>query len=167
MGPDEESEKPEREWPADQFSLTEEQLQEFKEGVAMLLRQSLLQMPPATLRSMAALLLGIERLPFITEGLDVCLSFSQQNLDGNYGWADISISEEEIRLSVGEHFYDPNVGGDTESHTLFESVAGTGEVHGNIQNWLELAAARSQDGRLVIDADETDYGSLDWGDDVE
>jgi hypothetical protein len=106
----------------DRFPLSEDDLQGLS-AIASFFRSQLATMAPAQLRSVAALLFALKRLPRTTPGVDVSLSYSQSNTDGNYGWASIGISENELRLGVGEHFYDPGVGGDTESQTLFEAFA--------------------------------------------
>jgi hypothetical protein len=81
---------------------------------------------------------------------------------GNHAWADISFSDEGFRLSTGEHYYDPDVGGDTESRTLFATQSGTNWREGNLQagveEWLELADS----GRFTVDHDETDYDAEEW-----
>ena len=63
------------------------------------------------------------------------ITISQPNLDGNYGWANLYISETEFHLGTGEHFYDPSVGGDTESRTLYEACAGDDAAEGD-EIWL-------------------------------
>jgi hypothetical protein len=118
-------------------------------------------MTPAQLRSAAPLLLALERLPDTTPGVDVSLSLSQPNTDGNYGWAKIDISEHELRLGIGEHFYDTRVGGDTESQTVFETYAGAETCQGAIELWLPHAEARAADGSLHVEADNSD---VDWDD---
>lgn len=154
-----------------QFSLDGSDPHLIKDDIARMFRSQLWKLEPHKLCCVSVLLLAIERLPLTTPNVDVRILFSQPNRDGNYGWADISISEEELRLSIGEHFYDSAVGGDTETHILFEAIAGTDYASGDtdyasgdIERWLEHAAARSQDGALVIDDDNTDYSALDWYD---
>ena len=94
------------------------------EKVVELVRDNLSSMSPADLRAAASILLALERLPLTTPGVQVTFGFVQPNTDGNFGWADIEISENEFRLGTGEHFHDPAVGGDTESRTVFEMQAG-------------------------------------------
>jgi hypothetical protein len=86
------------------------------EEVINLVRDQLRNMRPAHLRAAASILLALERLPATTPGMQVTCSFQQPNFDGNYGWADITVSEDNFSLGLGEHFYDPTVGGDTETH---------------------------------------------------
>jgi len=119
-------------------------------------------MSPSLLRSMAVFLLALNRLPRRTSGVDVHLSFRQPRSDGNYGWATVSISEDEIRLEAGEHFYDPAVGGDTETMTLCEAIAGAGKAGGDIGRWLEYAEARTRDGYLNVEHDGSAYDAIDW-----
>ena len=117
-------------------------------------------MPPNDLRSAAAVLLALERLPYATPGVDERLSFSTPNLDGNYAWADIQIFEEEFRLSLGEYFYTPGVGGDTESGTVFFAQAGSSWREGDINEWLSSAQhygpPRADEGE-----DGSDYEAID------
>ena len=123
------------------------------------------ELTPAQLRSVAALLLALENLPRATPGVDLHLTLSQPNNDGNYGWASISVSDAEFRLAIGEHFYDPKIGGDTETHTLFESYPGTDQSAGSVRAWLPYVQARMTDGSsLIIEADNSEYDNLDWGD---
>lgn len=72
-------------------------------------------MSPGHVRSAASVLLALERLPATTSGIQVTFGFIQRNTDGNYGWVDIAISEDGLRLGIGEHYYDPSAGADTES----------------------------------------------------
>jgi hypothetical protein len=144
----------------DRFPLSEGDLQGII-AIAGLFRSQLATMTPAQLRSVAALLLALKRLPHTTRGVDVSLTYAQPNTDGNYGWATIDISEHELRLGIGEHFYDPGGGGDTESQTLFETYAGADSCQGDIELWLSYAEARAADGSLSIEADSSD---IDWDD---
>lgn len=129
--------------------------------------------------------LALERLPYATPGVDERLSFSTPNLDGSYAWADIQIFEKEFRLSLGEYFYTPGVGGDTESRTVFFAQAGSSWREGDINEWLSSAqhygpprADEGEDGSdyEVIDQflggkfaefvkcveEGSDYKRLDW-----
>ena len=68
---------------------------------------------------------------------------------------------------TGEHFYDPDVGGDTETITLFEAIAGADRASGDIGRWLEYAEARTRDGYLNIEHDGSAYDAIDWETDGE
>ena len=103
-------------------------------------RKQLPAMSPGHIRSAAGVLLALERLPAMTAGIQITFGFVQHNTNGNYGWADISISESELRLGIGEHYYDPSVGGDTESRILFEAVAGGDSAEGDIDDWRQWTA---------------------------
>lgn len=86
-------------------------------------------------------------------------SFQQPNFDGNYGWADITVSEDNFSLGLGEHFYDPTVGGDTETRIVFETQAGGNWPEGDIDDWLPVANVISADG-LFSAEENSDWGAL-------
>jgi hypothetical protein len=92
--------------------------------------------------------------------------FNQRNTDSNYGWADITISEEEITLGVGEHFYDPAVAGDTESRKVFAAAAGGDAAKGDIDHWTDVATVISAEGEVDME-DYSDYEAIDWTSDEE
>jgi hypothetical protein len=129
--------------------------------VRSLVRERLPAMTPSRLRSAAALLLALERLPVTTPGIQLTFGFMQRSTTGNYGWADITISEEEFTLHVGEHFYDPSVGGDTESRDLFSAMAGSGDRDGDINGWIRVATVISAEGEIAVD-DNCDYETIEW-----
>jgi hypothetical protein len=130
------------------------------EKLSNLVRESLPSMNPVDLRVAATVLFALERLPDSTPGIQVTFGFSQPNTDGNYGWADIEISEDEFRLTTGEHFYDPGVGGDTETRILFEAQVG-GHCLGEINEWLPVANVIAFEGRVSAE-DYSDYDVMDW-----
>jgi hypothetical protein len=131
------------------------------EKVIKLVREQLPTMTPDHLRSAAGVLLALERLPATTSGIQMTFGFVQRNTDGNYGWADISISVDEFTLGIGEHFYDPSVGGDTESRHAFEAYAGGDSAEGDIDDWILLAKVISAEGDLSVE-DYSDYETIDW-----
>lgn len=112
-------------------------------------------MPPSDLRSAAAVLLALERLPYATPGVHVGFTFTQPNQDGNYGWVNGEITEDVIRLWLGEHYYSAAVGGDTEHRVVFETHAGSDTLEGGIEYWLEVALGIEQEARLTF-ADNSD-----------
>ena len=128
--------------------------------VIQLILNHIPSMSHGEMRSAAAVLLALERLPYATPGVDVRFSFSTPNLDGNYAWADIEILEEAFRLSLGEYFYTPGVGGDTESRTVFFAQAGSDWREGDINEWLSSAQycgpPRADEGE-----DNSDYEVID------
>jgi hypothetical protein len=129
------------------------------EEVINLVRDQLRNMRPAHLRAAASILLALERLPATTPGMQVTFSFQQPNFDGNYGWADITVSEDNFSLGLGEHFYDPTVGGDTETRIEFETQAGGNWPEGDIDDWLPVANVISADG-LFSAEENSDWGAL-------
>ena len=134
--------------------------------VIKLIREQLPSMTPAHLRCAAAVLRALERLPTTTPGIHMTFGFVQPSNSGNYGWADLFISESEFRLGVGEHFYDPGVGGDTESRVSFEAFAGGDSADGDIDDWLPLAETISAEGEVSAE-DDSDYDAIDWSSETE
>jgi hypothetical protein len=132
------------------------------ERVIELVRDHLPSMSPGDLRAAASVLLALERLPAATPGVRVTFGFTQPNTDGNYGWVDIEISEDEFRLGVGEHFYDPSVGGDTETRTVFEAQAGGDWGEGDIDDWLPVANVIASEGRVSAE-DYSEHDAIEWG----
>jgi hypothetical protein len=111
-------------------------------------------------------LLALERLPATTPGVQVTFGFAQRNIDGNYGWADISISVDELSLGIGEHYFDPLVGGDTETRVAFEAVAGGNSVEGDIDDWLPLARVCAAEGNISVE-DYSDYELIEWSNETD
>jgi len=146
------------------FPLTFDDLEKLTR-VIKLVRERLPKMNPACLHTAASVLLALERLPSTTPGVDVIFNFEQSNTDGNWGWADITISEDEFRLGLGQHFYEPLIGGDTETRVAFESYAGEEQSEGEIDDWLGIADVISRQGQVSIEQDNSDYDEIQW--DVE
>src|SRR5262245_23172150 len=109
---------------ADRFPLSEQELKLLRD-FATELRGMLAKAEPQLIRAAASAIFALERLPKPTPGAQIDVGYRTRNSNGNYGWADLVISEDEIRASRGEHFYDPGVGGDTESRLLFEAGLGS------------------------------------------
>ena len=129
--------------------------------IASLFADKASSMSPRVMRSASALILALGRMPSATPGVDLRIGFKTANRDGNWSWADVEISECEFRLSIGHHHYDPLIGGDTESLTLFETAAGSDRSFGNIDDWLEMAALIAEEGYASLESDNSDYGVLD------
>lgn len=105
------------------FPITAEDIAKIK-LVCRLLREQLSVLAPRDVKCAAVVLCALERLPLVTQGVEISFGFVQPNCGGNFGWADIEITESEFTLSIGEHVHDPSVGGDTESRHAFEAYAG-------------------------------------------
>src|SRR5262249_9055162 len=131
------------------------------EEVIAFVRSRLSRLRPGDLRVAAGALLALERLPAPTSGIDIVLTFSQPNQSGNYGWLDIAISADQFRLGGGEHFYDPAIGGDTESRTLFQVAIDGSRSTGIIDDWLVLASEIAQSYRVEVE-DLSDYEAVEW-----
>ena len=130
--------------------------------VIELVRDKLQNMSPASLKTTAAILVALTRFPATAAGVQATLSFVQPNIDGNYGWAEITVSESEFQLATGEHYYEPCVGGDTESRVLFQADAGADYSSGEIGDWLAMARVVAVECDLTIQ-DDCDYERIDWG----
>ena len=65
------------------------------------------------------------------------------------------------RSALAEHFYDPSVGGDTESRHAFEAYAGGESAEGDIDDWLPMATMISIEGNVDVE-DYSDYEIIDW-----
>ena len=142
----------------DRFPFHEVELQVVA-SLCRLIRCRVSTMPPSSLRLAAALLLALERLPVPTPGVLMTFRLSQPNLDGNYSWVDGMIAEDTFELSLGTHFYDPGVGGDTESSTVFGSHVGSDHSVGDAEGWWEKAMFIANDAKLRFEELDDD---IDW-----
>lgn len=125
------------------------------------LRGSLKNREPAFIRSAAPAILALKRLPLTTGAVQVRVGYSTPNRGGNYGWADIGLSESELEASIGEHFYDPSVGGDTESETLFHVSVENHAANGSLERWWEHAQELAAVGWLTVQ-DDSSWDEIDW-----
>lgn len=151
---------PENDSAARRFPLSAEDAPKI-ERIVLLIRAHLARMSPAQIHVAAALLLALERLPSATPGVQATFGFTEPNVDGNYGWADIRIDEDEFQLGVGEHFYTPGVGGDTESRIVFGTQSDTPWREGDIDDWLEVASLIASAGEISCE-DGSAHDELDW-----
>jgi hypothetical protein len=69
-----------------------------------------------------------------------------------------AISEDGFSLKVAEHFYDTDVGGDSETRIEFEAIEGDERCQGNIEEWLDTAR-QIADGGIISCEDRSDYDS--------
>jgi hypothetical protein len=151
---------PEGEESAGQFPLLAEDVLQIEQVVA-LIRRYLAGMSPVDLHVAAAVLLALDRLPATTPGVQATFGFIQPSMDGNYAWADIRIDEDSFSLSLGEHFYTPEIGGDTESRIVFQTQSGAQWREGDIGEWLEVASWIASTGRVSWD-DYSAHDDIDW-----
>ncbi len=133
--------------------------------IVSLVRDLLRARQPADIRGAAALLSALDRLPRTTPGVSVTLTISTPEYqEGRFGWVDLTITDNEFSLGYGEHFYNPRVGGDTETHTIFETQSGSSWREGNIGDWLAMAHVAAADGKARVE-DESDSDAIDWYED--
>jgi hypothetical protein len=154
---------PEDEESAGRFPLLTEDVRKI-EQIVDLIREHFAGMSPVDIHVAAAVLLALDRLPASTPGVQTTFGFIQPSMDGNYAWADIRINEDSFSLSLGEHFYTPEVGGDTESRIVFNTQSGTQRRAGDIGEWLEVASWIASTGRVSWD-DYSAHDDIDWLDD--
>jgi hypothetical protein len=96
-------------------------------------------------------------------GVNVEAAFREPDVTpGNYGWAELRLTEERLELGIGEHFYDPDVGGDTETRTLFSVWASGKSAEGDIEEWFEYASGHVSRGYLTIADDDSELERMDW-----
>lgn len=122
--------------------------------LATFVRSRLPTMSPLQVRAAAVLVLALERLPQTTPGLNISLVFSERNIGGNYAWADLQMSEDEISLQTGEHVYSADVGGDTASQTLLWLRAGSYSRDGDSdawEEWVEMAGLFAANGKVTLE----------------
>jgi hypothetical protein len=158
MSDDDEAHDDEDDPAPDRFALSEKELKLLARFAADL-RRSLEHGDPQFIRSAATAIFVIERLPKPTPGAQVDVGYRTSNSGGNYGWTDLVISEEEIRASVGEHFYDPGAGGDTQTHVYFEAGLGEGCRQGDLAAWFEQALELAALYAPYVDDESED---IDW-----
>ncbi|MCY3745172.1 MAG: hypothetical protein F4Y20_03095 [Acidobacteria bacterium] len=150
--------------PADQFPLPEDGDSHLSEIERILSRLTASLTVPDKIAVWAAVI-GLRRLPGSTAGLDVEISLMQPELirrDGNWGWAEIRISEHSFVLGEGGHVYSSAVGGDSWSRTVFQSDLGAPYCDGDetrMENWLDRAKFLLDDAEVSIE-DRTDYGCV-------
>lgn len=142
------------------FSLSSSDLQMLQE-VAGIIRGQLKQAEPAFIKAAAVSLLVLERLPAPVPGAVVTIGWLNDGGDGNKEWTHLSISEEEMTASDGAHFYEPGVGGDTETNDVFKAFVGGGRS-GSLEIWFEQAQHMANVGWLNVDAGDTDFDRIDW-----
>lgn len=126
------------------------------QDIAEPVRERLRTADPAFIRTAAVVLLALERLPRVTFGASIRVGW--RTVDE---WADVSVSEEEIRASVGTHSYEHGVGGDTASETLFSSCV-SGRSYGHLKEWVERAWSVAQSGRLTVYDEWAGEDHIDW-----
>lgn len=131
------------------------------QDIIRLLRSHLVRMSPRELKSAASTLLALERMPLVTPGIDVTFGFQEPRNDGNYAWADIAVSQDCFSLKIGEHFYDSDVGGNSETWIEFEAIAGDDRCYGSIEQWLDTTR-QIADASIISCEDRSDHESLDW-----
>ena len=130
---DDDLEASERNSERKQYPLIEEELYAIDiiiEKLRKIIREHAHSISATELCAISVLLRIFERMPEETpEAPCVTVSFlTAKPTEGNRSWVDIRAYEGVLELGEGAHFYDPDVGGDTESQTIFSMVAGTDRI---------------------------------------
>lgn len=118
---------------------------------------------PVELRGLARLLLGLQRLPLATPGLDVEVYASHRDESGAYGYT-LRLDEMSFQAGSGGYVTGP-YGADSVSGERFESETGGFRFADSGFSWAEWL-----DGfRMYLDeetglklSDGSDGGALDW-----
>jgi hypothetical protein len=134
-----------------------ERLQELSAPV----RARLCDADPVFIRNAAVVLLVLGRLPTLVFGAVVEIGWVDDAGDGNRVWADLRISEHGLTASVGAHFYDPDVGGDTETDRVFEADP-DGFRTGSLDEWFWRVKQIAEIGKFVLDVEDTQIDQLEW-----
>lgn len=137
-------------------------VQSLERTVRVLLRRE--EVSPSQISSLAKLLLGLQRLPFITPGLDVHLSLSARYEDEGHGW-DVYLREGWFCLEWAGWVRGP-CGTDSISGDPFEASPGSGACGSlweldwvrsmpDLAEWAEVQLEdNSQDSRLDWEHDD-------------
>lgn len=92
-------------------------VEELKERFRDLLKKP--NLSPTRVRQIGTVLFALERLPRSTPGVFVVIG-PHYSFNNETSYCDLCISESEFSLSRGGSIYDPAVGGDNYSSTVFE-----------------------------------------------
>ena len=95
----------------------------------------------------------------MTPGVNISLDLGFYDPEDGSCWVDFEITEEELRLGSGMHTYTPDVGGDTESRTDFESQSGGTWYEGDTSSWIEQAWGYASEGKISV-VNNSDYDTV-------
>lgn len=126
---------------------------------ATILRDRVQKMNPREMLTASTLIFALERLPHMTPGVDISLDLGFYDPEGGSSWVDLEITEDELRLGSGMHTYTPDVGGDTESRTDFESQSGGTWYEGDTYSWIEQAWGYAAEGKISV-VNNSDYDKV-------
>lgn len=140
------------------FDVDDEALEDAVRASEMI-RAHLHELSPKHLSAAAVVLAALERLPLQCWGACASFGFRLPPENGCWAWAGIEVNDEGVSFGVGEHFYEPGVGGETESRVYFS--AGRYGSHGNIGEWINVAKPIFDEG-IPQSEDFTDHEQIEW-----
>ena len=126
---------------------------------AALLRNRVNKMNPMEMLTASTLLFALDRLPYVTPGIDVSMTIRRNCLEDFSDWIDIRINEDELELGSGTHIYTPGVGGDTESRTDYETQSGDTWHEGDTSDWIKRVWPFKAEGKISV-VDESEYDTV-------
>jgi hypothetical protein len=146
------------------FPLLERSERALVEKMAKVVRRCLRRqdLRPEQIHHLAILLLGLERLPIATPGMQVSLTLSYRT-ENEMTYVGITLDDSSFSLSSGGSVYDPSVGSDSYGDdVLLVEVGGYRDVNlPACVDWLMSLEARLEDANVEIDF-EGDESDLDW-----
>ncbi len=120
---------------------------------------------PSELRDLAALILGLEMLPYPTTDLDVDLILRYQNEDGSR-YQSLRLSDSVFNLSSGG-YYKSEFGGDSYGDDLVDmEISGyrneEAPVWASVSGWLSQLQESARDPAYELEVSCSGHSELDW-----
>lgn len=136
------------------------------DGLESVIR-SILRKPtlkPQQIAQMAAFLYAVQRLPVVTEGVNMSISLVYRvGRESNY--KQVHIDRESFRLESGGYAHEEGVGGDSFGGILFEAFAGGGRDGDSSEamEFMEALRERAEDPSMQVEIDDnSDEPLRDW-----
>lgn len=119
------------------------------------------------IQGFAHILLALRRLPVVTHEVGAILTISNR-FEQELSYYDLSVDEFEFKLGYGGSVYDPVIGSDSYSHTMFLITPdGYGEYSENdIESWIIGAKKLLNLGGDVTIEDLYEDDTIDWDEDI-
>lgn len=145
-------------YPLDEYELG--LMNEVSEIIRRVIQEHIPYMSAQMSFDISCLLQVFEQMPQRVPGMHLSFTFLTPGFsEGNYGWADVSVLGDSFNLGWGQHVYDDQVGGDTESETVFSTTAGTDGKEGNLERWVCFFRELNVE-RLSCHENESDYEKI-------
>ncbi|MCY4611215.1 MAG: hypothetical protein OXC38_05900 [Gammaproteobacteria bacterium] len=145
-------------YPLDEYELG--LMSEASEIIRRIIQEHIPYMSAQMSFDISCLLQVFEQMPQRIPGMYLSFTFLTPGFsEGNYGWADVGVFGDSFNLGWGRHVYDDQVGGDTESETIFSTTAGTDGKKGNLEEWIRFFRELNVE-RLSCGENESDYEKI-------